>query len=148
MNTTDTNVFPISVARLIVKNELGRILILRRANSFHAAGDWCLPGGKVDYGDTVEKSARRELEEETSLVCRSLGFLFYQDSLPPEPGEMHCINLYFECEVSGDIVLNEESSEFAWIAPSDLKNYKIAFRNDLGLVRYWEEKGKETTGEA
>jgi len=140
MNITDTDVFPIPVVRLIVKDVQGRALILRRANSAHATGDWCLPGGKVDYGDTVEESAMRELEEETSLVCHSLRFLFYQDSLPPKPGEMHCINLYFECTVSGTILLNKESSEFVWVSPADLDNYKIAFRNGLALLRYWKER--------
>ncbi len=140
MSIAETDIFPIPVVRLIVKDDQGRVLILRRANSVHATGSWCLPGGKVDYGNTVEEAATRELEEETSLVCHSLRFLFYQDSLPPEPGEMHCINLYFECEASGNLVLNQESSEYAWIEPSDLKGYEIAFRNDLALLRYWEEK--------
>jgi 8-oxo-dGTP diphosphatase len=133
------NAFPIPVARLIIKNTRGEVLILRRAESEYATGSWCLPGGKVDYGDTVEQSATRELQEETSLVCNSLRFLFYQDSLPLKPGGMHCVNLYFECAVSGNIVLNQESSHFAWIGPSDFKNYEIAFRNDVALIRYWEE---------
>ena len=133
------NAFPIPVARLIIKNTRGKILILQRAKSEYATGSWCLPGGKVDYGDTVEQSAARELEEETSLVCNSLRFLFYQDSLPLKPGGMHCVNLYFECAVSGSVVLNKESSHFAWIGPSDLEKYDIVFRNDAALIHYWEE---------
>ncbi len=133
------NEFPVPVVRLIIKNTQGEVLILQRAESEYAAGSWCLPGGKVDYGDTVKQSAARELQEETSLVCNSLRFLFYQDSLPLKPGGMHCVNLYFECTVSGNVVFNKESSQFAWISPSDLKNYEIAFRNDEALIRYWEE---------
>ena len=137
----DTNAFPIPVVRLIIKNAKDEVLILRRAGSAHATGFWCLPGGKVDYCDTVEESAVRELQEETSLVCNSLRFLFYQDSLPPEPGGMHCINLYFECAVSGTLVLNNESSEFAWISREDIDEYEIAFRNDVALLNYWKGKG-------
>jgi 8-oxo-dGTP diphosphatase len=139
----DTNAFPIPVVRLIIKNAKDEVLILRRAGSAHATGFWCLPGGKVDYCDTVEESAVRELQEETSLVCNSLRFLFYQDSLPPEPGGMHCINLYFECAVSGTVVLNNESSEVAWISHEDIDEYEIAFRNDVALLNYW--KGKENS---
>jgi len=142
----DTNAFPIPVVRLIIKNAKDEVLILRRAGSAHATGFWCLPGGKVDYCDTVEESAVRELQEETSLVCNSLRFLFYQDSLPPEPGGMHCINLYFACAVSGTVVLNNESSEFSWISREDIDEYEIAFRNDLALVRYWKEKGNLPQG--
>ena len=140
----DTNAFPIPVVRLIIKNAKDEVLILRRAGSAHATGFWCLPGGKVDYCDTVEESAVRELQEETSLVCNSLRFLFYQDSLPPEPEGMHCINLYFACAVSGTLVLNNESSEFAWISREDIDEYEIAFRNDIALLNYWKGKGNSS----
>lgn len=136
----DTNAFPIPVARLIVQNDKNEVLILRRSHSEHANGSWCLPGGKINYGETVEESAARELQEETSLNCHSLRFFFYQDSLPPRKDSMHCINLYFECTVSGNIVLNNESSHFAWIGPAIMKDYEIAFRNDEALIRYWKEK--------
>ena len=135
-----TNAFPIPIARVIVQNDKNEVLILKRSYSEHANGSWCLPGGKIHYGETVKKSAARELQEETSLTCHSLQFLFYQDSQPSRKGSMHCINLYFECTVSGNIVLNNESSHFAWIGPSDLENYEIAFRNDEALTRYWKEK--------
>ena len=136
-----TNAFPIPVARLIAQNEKNDVLILRRLHSEHADGLWCLPGGKIDYGDIVKESAARELQEETLLLCHSMKFLFYQDSLPLEQGGMHCINLYFECFVSGNIVLNNESSHFAWIEPAKMKNYEIAFRNDEALIKYWKETG-------
>jgi ADP-ribose pyrophosphatase YjhB (NUDIX family) len=105
-------------------------------------GEWCLPGGKVDYCETVEEAAKKEVREETSLICKSLKFLFYQDSLPDIPGEMHCINLYLECKAEGNVVLNKESSEFAWIDPESSSKYHLVFRNGEGLSRYWKEKTK------
>lgn len=134
--------YPISVVRLIISDSEGRALILKRRNSGHSSGMWCLPGGKIEYGETIEQSIVKELREETSLVCTASRFLFYQDSLPPVAGSMHCINLYFECSVAGTVVLNDESSKFAWIRPEDLGKYRIAFKKDLGLLRYWKEKGR------
>lgn len=131
---------PVPVVRLIVTDPLGKVLILKRGSSEYKKGYWCLPGGKINYGITIEQSISKELLEETSLTCISSRFLFYQDSLPLEPGRMHCINLYFECTTSGKIVLNEESSEFTWIEEADINQYKITFRNDLGLLRYWREE--------
>lgn len=131
---------PVPVVRLIISDRDGRVLILRRHKSEYASGEWCLPGGKVDYGETVEESIAKELREETSLTCVASRFLFYQDSLPMKPGGMHCINLYFECEVEGTIRLNDESSEFTWLSRSELPARSLAFRNDLGLLRYWREK--------
>lgn len=130
--------FPIPVVRLIISDTRGRVLLLRRQGIGYATGSWCLPGGKVDYGDTVELTVKKELAEETALECRSVRFLFFQDSLPATAGRMHCINLYFECAVSGTIRLNEESSEFAWVGLEQMGEYDIAFRNDEGLKMYWE----------
>jgi mutator protein MutT len=130
---------PVPVVRLVVPDARGRVLILRRAADSTDGGMWCLPGGKIDYGDTVEKAAIRELQEETSLRATSLRFLFYQDSLPPAPGRMHCINLYLKCAAEGDVILNEESVEAAWIGPQDLSRFSISFRNDEALVRYWKD---------
>ncbi len=130
---------PVPVVRIIVPDTEGRILILKRKNTSFSEGAWCLPGGKIDYGDTVEKTILKELIEETSLECTAWKFLFWQNSLPTPKTTMHCINLYFECQVSGSIVLSEESSEYAWIGSDDLSRYDIAFRNDLGMRQYWRE---------
>jgi 8-oxo-dGTP diphosphatase len=137
--TENNTLRPVPVVRLIIINSRGQALILRRATGSTAEGRWCLPGGKIDYCDTVEQAAARELEEETGLRATSLRFHFYQDSLPPTRGAMHCINLYMECTVEGKLVLNQESVEARWIGPEDLHRFPIAFRNDEGLVRYWEE---------
>jgi 8-oxo-dGTP pyrophosphatase MutT (NUDIX family) len=139
--STDPAARPVPVVRLIVRNGEGQVLILRRAGTVHGEGGWCLPGGKVDYGETVEMAVRKELREETDLECGQARFLFYQDSLPPRPGQMHCLNLYFECSVSGDVKLNPESSEWAWVGPGEIGRYEIVFRNDEGLRRYWHERG-------
>ncbi len=133
---------PVPAVRLMVVDGSGRVLILQRQHGTHSAGAWCLPGGKVDYGETVEHAAQKELVEETGLEIKRLRFLFYQDSLPLEPGTMHCINFYFECEASGALVLAEaESSAFAWIGPKDLAGFDIRFRNDDALRRYWNLQG-------
>ena len=128
---------PVPVVRLIIPDPEGKVLFLRRARTAFGDGGWCLPGGKVDYEETVEEAALKELREETALEGRDARFLFYQDSLPPEPGSMHCINFYFECGVSGELEMNPESSEWAWLGPDDLDRYEIVFRNDEGLRRYW-----------
>jgi len=91
--------------------------------------------------DTVESTLRRELLEETALHCRSSRFLFYQDSLPAEPGGMHWLNLYFECWSAGEVRLNSESSDFAWVAQTEIGAYHVVFRNDEALARYWQDEG-------
>jgi len=128
---------PVPIVRVIVTDEAARVLLLQRAAGTLGAGEWCLPGGKVDYGQTVADAAARELAEETGLTARELTFLFYQDSLPTEPGQMHGVNLYFTATVEGELRLNRESSAFRWVAREELGHYRLAFRNDAGLARYF-----------
>jgi 8-oxo-dGTP diphosphatase len=128
---------PVPVVRLIIPDDEGRVLILRRARTAYGEGAWCLPGGKVDYGEAAEQAVMKELREETALRCERARFLFYQDSLPLAPGGMHCINLYFECRVTGTLTLNPESSDSTWVGPDAVDRYEMAFRNEEGLRRYW-----------
>jgi len=137
---TNQELKPVVSVRLIIKNTDGKVLILQRPENSHGEGGWCLPGGKVDFGDTVEETVVKELKEETTLECTSARFLFYQDSLPSEESEMHIVNLYFECEAKGSIQLNEESAESAWIDEVGMDDYRFVFRNSEGLAQYWREK--------
>jgi len=137
-NADSTPAIPVLSVRLIVRNDDGQVLILRRPLNSHGAEGWCLPGGKVDFGDTAEATVTKELEEETALTCTKARFLFYQDSLPGEESTMHVVNLYFECEAHGEMRLNDESSDSAWITADDIDEYRMVFRNGEGLRRYWE----------
>jgi 8-oxo-dGTP diphosphatase len=129
--------FPVPTVRMIIPNSQGQVLLLQRAATDYAGGLWCLPGGKVNYHETVEDSIKRELYEETMLTCIDCKFLFYQDSLPMKPRGMHCLNLYFECAWSGDVQLNEESDSFVWLDEQAIDQYNITFKNDLALKEYW-----------
>jgi len=130
---------PVPTVRLIIRDGQGRVLILRRPEGSHGEGGWCLPGGKVDFGDTVEDTVDKELFEETQLACTGKRFLFYQDSPPNEHSEMHVINFYFECDVDGEICINDESSQYAWTTRSELKDHAMVFKNDEALQRYWTD---------
>lgn len=140
MNEKQTQLHPIPAVRAIIENSHGQILLLRRANTKSGHGGWCLPGGKIDYGQTIEEALAAEIQEELSMQLVGAKFFFYQNSLPTEPGEMHYINFYFHCSIEGDFRLNDESSDFAWIGLSDLQNYDIVFKNDEAIHRHFAER--------
>ncbi|GAB6036981.1 NUDIX hydrolase [Fundidesulfovibrio butyratiphilus] len=128
---------PVPVVRAIIVDPKKRVLLLRRDNTGYASGQWCLPGGKIDHGQTAEAAVIREVLEETALTVVKQTFLFYQDSLPQTPDGMHCLNLYFACAVEGTLKLNSESSECLWANREELAGLPIAFRNGEALADYW-----------
>jgi 8-oxo-dGTP diphosphatase len=127
---------PIVAIRAIAQDPQGRILLLKRAHSDYGEGQWCLPGGKLDYGVTPEYTVEKELQEEAGLAVSDVNFLFYQNSSPSQPGAMHCVNLYFTCSCTGAVSLNEESSEFVWVTARKALEYKPVFGADEA-IRKW-----------
>ncbi len=138
--------YPVPIVRAIVPDPEGRILLLKRDDTAHGLGGWCLPGGKIDLGQTMEEALARELAEETELRLAAAEFLMVQDSLPPGPGGMHCINIYFVCRAEGETRLNRESSQLAWVGSGDLDRYRIVFRNDEAIRRHFGRAGSAERG--
>ena len=57
---------PIDCAGAVVRDEAGRLLIVRRGRE-PGAGLWSLPGGRIEPGETPQAAAAREVREETGL---------------------------------------------------------------------------------
>lgn len=65
---------PLPAAAALVLNDRSQLLLGRRSVE-PARGSWCLPGGFVEMGETMEQAALRELLEETGLRGRALSFI-------------------------------------------------------------------------
>ena len=64
----------------MVMNAQGEVLLGLRHGS-HGAGEWSFPGGKVDLGETVSETARRETREETGLEIGDVELISLTDEL-------------------------------------------------------------------
>ncbi|HWT55533.1 MAG TPA: NUDIX domain-containing protein [Candidatus Microsaccharimonas sp.] len=62
---------PSAAVAVILLNDAGEVLFAKRARE-PAKGKYDLPGGFVDYGETVYEAVKREMREETSLVVGEL----------------------------------------------------------------------------
>ena len=128
---------PVPTVRAVIADGEGRVLLLKRADGTTGQGGWCLPGGKIDYGQTVAEALALEVMEETTLRVTSAEFFMFQDSLPISPGGMHCINLYFVCGVEGEVRLNGESAAYAWGGREELPGVDVVFRNGEAIRAFF-----------
>jgi 8-oxo-dGTP diphosphatase len=82
-----------------------RIVLIERLNEPYG---WALPGGFVDYGETVETAAIREAAEETSLEIRLLE-QFYVYSDPQRDPRQHTLSVVFIAQASGAPVAQDDA---------------------------------------
>lgn len=101
----------VGVAVIVVKD--GKVLLGKRLNS-HGAGAWAFPGGHLEFGETVEDCAKREVFEETGLAVTNLKFESLTNDLF-EKEEKHYITLFVRGEyVSGEAIVKEPDKCLKW----------------------------------
>jgi 8-oxo-dGTP diphosphatase len=103
----------------------GKILLVRRARS-PAKGFYSLPGGRVEFGESVHAALGREIDEETGLRIEIVGLAGWREVLPAPSGGGHYLILSFAARwTAGEPVLNEELDDFKWLAPGALGDLKL-----------------------
>ena len=89
---------PIPTVDIIIEMETG-IVLIERANPPYG---WALPGGYVDYGESLEEAACREALEETDLKIELLG-QFHTYSDPSRDARQHNISTVFIAKAEGQL---------------------------------------------
>lgn len=103
----------------------GKILLVRRARS-PAKGFYSLPGGRVEFGETLHAALHREVGEETALKIEIIDLAAWREVVPGASGGGHYLIMSFAARwTSGEPVLNDELDDYKWLAPDDLGELKI-----------------------
>ena len=98
----------------------GKILLVRRAR-FPARGLYSLPGGRVEFGETLQAALHREVDEETGLRIEILDLAGWREVLPAAGSGGHYLIMSFAARwASGEVVLNDELDDFRWLSPGSL----------------------------
>lgn len=112
-------------------DEQGRVLLTRRADN----GQWCLPGGRMESGESVAEACEREVWEETGLrvrVKRLVGVYSYPDQLVvyPDGKKAHIVALHFEVEVTGgELGLSNETTDFGYFTREEIEGMQLLGRH-------------------
>ena len=129
----------VGVGGVVISGE--RALLVRRGTE-PARGEWTIPGGLLEAGETLAEGVARELLEETALTVRVVELIeaterIFFDALPPAPlprdpapppakPRYHYVILDYLCElIEGEPRANDEISHFAFVPEADLDRYAL-----------------------
>ena len=105
-----------------------RALLIRRGAP-PLKGQWSIPGGTLELGETLEEGVRRELWEETGLeVCVGELIEAFERIFPDAEGrlEYHFVILDYLCEpMSGVARAGSDVTDVAWAREEDLETYAL-----------------------
>ena len=118
----------------VIQNE-GEYLLCKMASDRGVfPGQWALPGGGMEPGETMETALRREIQEELgdALHIAEVKPWAFRDDVRTKTypdgtsEEIYMIYLIFDCvSTNRDITFNEEFQDIIWVQPEALKNMDL-----------------------
>ena len=124
---------PIPTVDIIIEFEQG-ILLIKRKNPPYG---WAIPGGFVDYGESLEEAAMREAKEETRLEVKLIK-QFHTYSSPDRDPRHHTISTVYIAKGKGKPEANDDALEIGIFSRSNLPNL-IAFDHREILEDYFKQ---------
>ena len=114
-----TQRFPLATVGALVTNPVGRVLIVRTCKW---RGSWGVPGGKVEWGETLEAALLREFREEVGLELSQVQFALLQEAVadPQFHQSAHFVLInYFAFSPCSAVTPNHEIETWLWLTPEE-----------------------------
>jgi ADP-ribose pyrophosphatase YjhB (NUDIX family) len=128
---------PITAVDIIIEIDSKGILLIKRKNPPFG---WAIPGGFVEYGETLEDAAVREAEEETSLKVQLIS-QFHTYSDPNRDPRFHCISSVYIAKANGTPEAKDDAMEIGIFIEADLPE-ALAFDHREILRDYFKSKSR------
>jgi len=124
---------PLVAVDVIIEIEPGAIVLIKRRNPPHG---WAIPGGFVDYGESLEEAAVREAKEETNLDIE-LVKQFHTYSDPGRDPRFHCVSTVYIAKGHGTPQARDDAREIGAFTDSSLPK-DLAFDHAKILEDYFK----------
>jgi 8-oxo-dGTP diphosphatase len=105
---------------VVVPSEEGQVLLIRRASDPYK-GQWALPGGFVEVGETLEAAATREAEEETGLKVEIVHLVGVYSDPDRDPRGHNVSCAYLARATGGEPAAASDAAEASFLDPSTVE---------------------------
>lgn len=114
----------------------GKVVLIKRTNPPFG---WALPGGFLDYDESVEECASREAKEETSLDVFDLKQI-HTYSVPGRDPRFHTVTVVFSAKAKGFPCGGSDAAEARLFSREEIKKLELAFDHAQVLEDYFNKK--------
>jgi 8-oxo-dGTP diphosphatase len=115
----------VGVGAVIVKD--GKAIIIKRANEPYR-GQWSIPGGRVELGESLVDAVRREMKEETGLDVAVGPLIEVFERIQRQDGRVqhHFVIVDYLCTcVGGALCAGDDADDAVWVTSEQLTHYDI-----------------------
>jgi 8-oxo-dGTP diphosphatase len=119
---------PVVAVGAVIWNAHEEIVLIRRGTP-PRVGEWSIPGGKVEWGETLPQALLREVREETGLQVEIEGLIEIVDAVTRDPAgavARHYVLIDFSAYLlSGSLTAGSDASEARWVPYRSLSEYSL-----------------------
>ena len=133
------NVKLMNMCRIVDPNT-NKVLVQERVKSWQGIA---FPGGKIEIGESIIPSIKREVYEETGLKLNTVKICGVKDWYDKKENERQLIILFTSDDYSGEIIPETSEGKFYWISETELKTAKLADDFDKLLEVFKNEEINE-----
>ena len=127
----------LGVGAVVIHQE--RVLLVKRGNAPYQ-GMWCIPGGRVQYGETLQQAAEREILEETDIIIKAKQPVYTFEIIETENTDqpLHYVVIDLEADyVSGDIKPDDDALDARWFAKDEIDQDHVQELTRNFLKQWW-----------
>ena len=124
------------IGAIVIHNE--HVLLVKRAKP-PKQGLWCIPGGKIRFGETLEQAAEREIKEETGVLIKAGEPYYVFDLIEKEDFHYIIVDLLAEY-ISGTPNAADDAMDAKWFALTDINRPDIDTETKKLLDRLTQQR--------
>jgi 8-oxo-dGTP diphosphatase len=122
----------------------GRRVVLVRRGTEPLKGEWSLPGGVLELGETLQRGVAREVAEETGLQVEVLDVAGVFDRIFPDANgrpQFHYVLVDYVCRVNGgELRAAGDVTDARWVSEDELVDYRLTDSTERLIRQVLEKK--------